>query len=74
MAKTAQRLYRFGRDTHISRCQRVEIMENCEEYGAGPKRKFLYFYRNVWMTWDADDAFGPLRAGKHRRHAVGLFG
>ena len=35
-------LYRFGCDTYISRCQRVEIMENCEEYGASQKRKFLY--------------------------------
>jgi len=31
---------RFGRDNLISRCQWVEITENCDGFGVRPKRKF----------------------------------
>jgi hypothetical protein len=33
----------FVCDMFILLCQQVEIEENCEGFGASPKRKFLYF-------------------------------
>ncbi|MBA7705854.1 hypothetical protein ES703_114694 [subsurface metagenome] len=37
----------FVCDMFILLCQQVEIEENCEGFGASPKRKFQYFLTSI---------------------------